>query len=207
MKAVAAVSSPVLVLNRNYQPIHVTTAKRAFALLYMDMARALDRDYREFDFSAWSSLRVMDGEEALRTISRAFKIPRVILLLSYDRMPIGRVRFSRANVFVRDNYTCQYCHKQMKRADLNIDHVMPKSRGGLTTWDNVVTSCVRCNLRKGNRTPDEANLKLLARPTRPKWSALVKHPFVQETSTRFEDWSPFLATSDGLPFTADRSKD
>lgn len=207
MKAVAAVTSPVLVLNRNYQPIHVTTAKRAFTLLFMDLARALDRDYREFDFASWSSIKVMDGEEALRTISKAFRIPRVILLLSYDRMPIGRVRFSRANVFVRDNYTCQYCHQQMKRADLNIDHVMPRSRGGPTTWDNVVTSCVRCNVRKGNRTPDEASMRLHSKPGRPKWSALVKHPYVQNTSTRFEDWTPFLATSDGIPRHDDRERE
>ncbi len=181
------INEQVLVLNRNYQPVNVTNVRRAFTLLYMDQARALDSDYRTFDFSEWAELE--PGNDAIRSVSRAFKAPRVILLQSYDRMPIGQVRFSRTNVFARDNYTCQYCLKQPRTSELNLDHVQPRSRGGPTTWENVVCSCVPCNLKKGRRTPEEAGMKLARTPTRPRWSALVRHPL---GTARYQEWQPYL---------------
>jgi 5-methylcytosine-specific restriction endonuclease McrA len=181
------VDEQVLVLNRNYQPINITHVRRAFAMIYSDLARAVDKDFRVFNWDEWSQLKA--GDDALRTVSRAFRVPRVILLQTYDRMPVGQVRFSRSNVFARDGYTCQYCHKTHRTAELNLDHVIPRSRGGPTTWENVVCSCVPCNLKKGRYTPEEANMRLLRQPSRPRWSALVRHPL---GAVRHRDWQPYL---------------
>jgi len=187
-------NAPVLVLNRHYQPIHLTSVRRAFIMLYLDQAHAVDREYRVFDFVRWSAQDATPQDLVLHTTKKVFRAPRVILLLTYERIPIGRVRFSRSNIFARDNHTCQYCHRQMKRAELNLDHVMPKSRGGRTSWENVVTSCVPCNLRKGNRTPEEARMHLARAASRPKWSALIRQP-LQDTvqiDANFADWRPYL---------------
>ncbi len=182
--------SGVLVLNRSYQPIHVTSVKRAFALLYQGIARAIDREYRLFDFQSWSALAADTHPDTVGTISRRIRVPRVIVLLACEHLPRARVRFSRHNIYLRDGNRCQYCGRGFQRADLNLDHVIPRSRGGITTWENVVCSCVACNLRKGGRTPDEAGMKLLRTPARPKWS-----PFHRLGSKRpsHQDWGPFLA--------------
>lgn len=188
------INEQVLVLNRNYQPVNVTNVRRAFTMLYMDLAKALDGEFRVFDFGEWA--RLEPGHDAIKSVSRAFRAPRVILLQNYDRMPIGQVRFSRTNVFARDNYTCQYCSKQPRTSELNLDHVIPRSRGGATTWENVVCSCVPCNLKKGRRTPDEANMKLLRQPSRPRWSALVRHPL---GTAKHSDWQPYLGILEPAP--------
>ncbi len=182
--------SGVLVLNRSYQPIHVTSVKRAFALLYQGIARAIDREYRLFDFQSWSALAADTHPDTVGTISRRIRVPRVIVLLACEHLPRARVRFSRHNIYLRDGNRCQYCGRGFQRAELNLDHVIPRSRGGITTWENVVCSCVACNLRKGGRTPDEASMKLLRTPARPKWS-----PFHRLGSKRpsHQDWGPFLA--------------
>jgi 5-methylcytosine-specific restriction endonuclease McrA len=182
--------SGVLVLNRSYQPIHVTSVKRAFALLYQGIARAIDREYRLFDFQSWSALAADTHPDTVGTVSRRIRVPRVIVLLACEHLPRARVRFSRHNIYLRDGNRCQYCGRGFQRAELNLDHVIPRSRGGITTWENVVCSCVACNLRKGGRTPDEANMKLLRTPARPKWS-----PFHRLGSKRpsHQDWGPFLA--------------
>lgn len=181
------VNGQVLVLNRHYQPVNVTNVRRAFIMLYLDLARAVDKDYSVFDFDAWA--RLAPRGETLRSVSREFRVPRVIVLQTYDRMPIGQIRFSRGNVFVRDSYTCQYCQRTLRPTDLNLDHVLPKSRGGGTSWENVVTSCIPCNLKKGRRTPEEANMRLAKKPERPRFSALVRQPF---NSPRITEWQPYL---------------
>lgn len=182
--------SGVLVLNRSYQPIHVTSVKRAFALLYQDIAQAIDREYRLFDFQSWAALAADTHPDSVGTITRRIRVPRVIVLSACEHLPRARVRFSRHNIYLRDGNRCQYCARSFTRADLNLDHVIPRSRGGTTTWENVVCSCVSCNLRKGGRTPEEANMKLLRAPVRPRWS-----PFHRLGSKRpaHQDWGPFLA--------------
>ena len=106
--------------------------------------------------------------------SRRIRVPRVIVLLAYDHLPKARVRFSRFNIYARDDNTCQYCGRRFRRAELNLDHVVPRSRGGSTTWENVVCSCIPCNLRKGGRTPEEARMRLLRAPTRPRWTPMFR---------------------------------
>src|SRR5947209_10931482 len=151
--------SAVLVLNRHYQPIHVTNAKRAFSLLYLGVARVVDPEFKTFDFDSWAQLsaevHASQGSlprDVIHTVNRAILIPRVIVLQLYDRIPKTKVRFSRHNIYMRDGNTCQYCGRELPRADLNLDHVMPRAQGGRTTWENVVCCCIDCNHSKGART-------------------------------------------------------
>ncbi len=181
--------SAVLVLNRHFQPIHVTNVRRAFALLYAGSAQAVDRQFRTFDFDSWAELSAETGDDVVHTVSRAIRVPRVILLQIYDRIPRAKVRFSRHNIYTRDNNTCQYCGRQLPRCDLNLDHVIPRSRGGRTTWDNVVCCCVDCNIAKGARSPDQAGLKLLKVPTRPRWTPTFR---AGADRIRYREWIPFL---------------
>src|SRR5438270_13472568 len=112
--------------------------KRAFTLLYLGAARVVEPDFSTFDFDSWAALGVATGDDVIRTASRAIKIPRVILLQLYDRLPRTKVRFSRFNIYARDDSTCQYCGQKLPRPQLNLDHVVPRARGGRTTWENVV---------------------------------------------------------------------
>ena len=185
----SVLNSKVLVLNRSYFPVHVTSVRRAFSLLYQGVAKAVDQQYRTFDYESWSALSASVHDETIGLIGRAIRVPRVILLVSYDRVPRRRVRFSRFNVFARDKNTCQYCGKRFSRSELNLDHVIPRSQNGLSTWENIVCSCFRCNRVKGGRRPEEAGMKLIKKPVQPEWT-----PFMLETFTfkRYQEWLPFL---------------
>jgi 5-methylcytosine-specific restriction endonuclease McrA len=193
--ASSVLDSSVLVLNRLYQPVNITTVRRAFILLYQGTAKAIDRTFQTFDFESWAALsaEVHGGADIVKTVSRAIRVPRVIILQVYDRFPHLHVRFSRQNIYLRDKNTCQYCGQRLPRSELNLDHVIPRSRGGRTTWENIVCSCIECNLQKGGRTPNEAGMGLLRRPARPKWS-----PFERggEGKYTYEDWRPFLNLAD-----------
>lgn len=182
-------NSNVLVLNRSYLPIHVTTVRRAFSLIYQGTALAVNGSYETFDFDAWRVQRSQGVDDGIGTPSGAIRLPRVIVLLGYDRVPKRHVRYSRLNIFARDKFTCQYCGERPHRSQLNLDHVIPRSLGGRTTWENVVCSCVECNRRKGGRTPAQARLRLARRPVRPRWTPVIHH-VVQ--SVRYDEWRPFL---------------
>ena len=183
-------NSTVLVLNRSYLPIHVTSARRAFALIYRDAARVVNEDYETFDFDGWRRRRVSAGGPAVGTPSGSIGVPRVILLPGFDRVPKRHIRYSRINVFARDKFTCQYCGDRPHRSQLNLDHVIPRSLGGRTTWENVVCSCVVCNRRKGGRTPQQARLRLIRAPSKPRWTPLMNHIGL---SVRYNEWRPFLS--------------
>ena len=182
-------NSSVLVLNRCYLPIHVTSVRRAFSLIYQDVARAVNEQYQTFDFETWQRQAVRGGADAIGTPSGAIRVPRVILLLGFDRVPKRHVRYSRVNVFARDRFTCQYCGAKPHRSHLNLDHVIPRSLGGKTTWENVVCSCVDCNRRKGGRTPRQARLRLHRSPARPRWTPLMN---LVSYGTGYDEWGPFL---------------
>jgi 5-methylcytosine-specific restriction endonuclease McrA len=186
-------NSSVLVLNRSFFPIHVTTVKRAFCMLVSGIARVVDEEYRTFDFHSWTELSEAVHGDTIGLVDRVIRVPRVIVLTAYDRIPRRTVKFSRLNVLLRDNHTCQYCAKKLPRAKLNLDHVIPRSRGGTTTWENIVTSCHECNRRKGGRLPAEAGLKLIRKPFRPKAIPFVS---IARSGIRFEEWKPFLNVVD-----------
>jgi 5-methylcytosine-specific restriction endonuclease McrA len=184
----------VLVLNRLWQAVNVCTARRALTLLFEGHAQVVLSDeegaFQTFSFSQWRDFSDQQPHgESIATVSFKIRIPRVILLLMFDRLPKKEVKFTRHNIFERDRNTCQYCGDTFERKDLNLDHVIPRDRGGPTTWENIVCSCVRCNTQKANRTPQEAGMHLVRKPKRPKW-----RPFVQVNLglQQHESWRHFL---------------
>jgi 5-methylcytosine-specific restriction endonuclease McrA len=184
----------VLVLNRLWQAVNICTAKRALTLLFEGRAHVVldgaDGSFQTFNFSQWQDFSELDPQaESIRTVSFRIRIPRVILLVLFDRMPKKEVKFTRHNIFERDRNTCQYCGGNFDRKDLNLDHVIPRDRGGPTTWENIVCSCVACNTQKANRTPLEAGMYLIRKPKRPKW-----RPFVQINVGlhHHDSWKHFL---------------
>jgi len=187
-------SSNVLVLNRSYLPVHVTSVRRAFSLIYQGSALAVDTEYETFDFDSWLRLPVQGS--GIGTPRGRLRVPRVIVLRSYDRVPRRHVRYSRLSIFTRDRYTCQYCGAKPPRSQLNLDHVIPRALGGRTSWENVVCSCVDCNRRKGGRTPSQARLRLRQRPIKPRWTPLLSNVV---SRVRYDEWHPFLRVLGGTP--------
>jgi 5-methylcytosine-specific restriction endonuclease McrA len=172
-------NQPVLVLNRLWQAVNVCSAKRALILLFQGHAHVVvgdnDGAFQTFNFNQWQDFSIQQPHsESIRSVSFKIRVPRVILLVVFDRFPKKEVKFTRHNIFERDQNTCQYCGSAFDRKDLNLDHVIPRDRGGPTTWENIVCSCISCNTRKANRTPQEAGLHLIRKPKRPKW-----RPFIQ----------------------------
>lgn len=138
--------------------------------------------------------------DSIGLVGRALRIPRVILLVGYDRVPKRQVRFSRFNIFARDRNTCQYCGRTLPRSELNLDHVIPRAQGGTSVWENVVCSCLSCNRKKGGSSPEEAGMTLSRQPFRPQWT-----PFMLETFNlaRYREWLPFLSPVDTAYWNAE----
>ncbi|MFK8114880.1 MAG: HNH endonuclease [Rubripirellula sp.] len=188
----------VLVLNRFYMAIRVVNVRRAFTLLYRDCAEVIDNEngqYVSYDFSSWCELSQltsedkMPGEEFIQAVGFELQVPRIVRLNRFDKMPMQTVRFNRRNLFARDDHTCQYCGREEPTHKLSLDHVVPRSHGGPTSWENIVCCCLRCNSRKGGRTPKQARMKLLTQPVRPRVSPLI----VQSVEDpRYECWKTFL---------------
>ena len=190
-RRVSVLNTKVLVLNRSYLPVHVTVVRRALSLLYQGIAQAVDDELRTFDFASWADLAA--DEDSIGTVDKAIRVPRVILLQYYDRVPRRYVRFSRFNIYARDQNRCQYCGRQFPRAELNLDHVVPRMKGGTSVWENVVCSCHRCNRIKGGRTPVEAGMRLIRQPRRPQWTPFMTEAF---SLRRYKEWLPFLSAVD-----------
>ncbi len=183
----------VLVLNRSYFPVHITSVKRALVMLYQGIAKAVDSQYRTFDFYTWSDLSVEVHHDRVGLVNRMIRVPRVMLLSAYDRLPKKNIRFSRYNIYLRDKNTCQYCGTGYPKGELNLDHVIPRSRGGKSRWDNVVCSCIDCNRRKGGSLPEEVGMRLTKRPEKPQWV-----PFMDLVTrgVQYQEWRPFLNAVD-----------
>ena len=157
-------SYQTLVLNRLWQAVNVVGIERAFSLLSLDHAQVIyaeDGSFRVFDAGTWfehcKDLDSQPGNRVVRTINQQVLVPSVLLLRSYDRMLMQEMKFNRQNLLERDDYKCQYCGKKLPTKELNMDHVVPRDRGGGTSWENVVISCIRCNL----------SLIHISEPTRP----------------------------------------
>jgi hypothetical protein len=191
----SVLDTPVLVLNRLWQAVNTCSARRAFTLLYQGHAQVVSTDpgqeFMTHDFNSWQdfSNNNPNHEEMVRTISMNIRIPRIIVLLLFERLPKKDVKFTRHNVFERDSNTCQYCAKVLPREMLNLDHVLPRDRGGQTTWENIVCSCIPCNTRKGNRLPHEAGMVLIQKPKRPKWRPFIS---ISVSTQHHESWKHFL---------------
>jgi len=183
-------NQPVLLLNRYCSPVTVTTARRALILLYGGSGRALDERGETYEFSDWRQLPVRNDDEALPIVNGALRIPRVLQLIHYDRVPHTGVRLTRRNLMLRDGWRCQYCGRRGSPRELNVDHVLPRCRGGDDSWENLVASCHSCNRKKGRRTPREAEMPLLSVPVRPRWSTAAQ--ITMSVQSPFSEWRPFL---------------
>jgi 5-methylcytosine-specific restriction endonuclease McrA len=181
---------PVLVLNRHFAPVTLATARRALVLLYGGAARALDDKGETHDFDTWLRLPVRERDDVVPLINTQLRVPRVLHLVRYDRFPVMAIRLTRRNLLLRDDSRCQYCARRPPLRELNIDHVIPRSRGGRDTWENLVISCRDCNLKKGRRTPAESGMQLLRRPVKPRWT--TSHHILLASKRPYEEWTPFL---------------
>ncbi|HYF52158.1 MAG TPA: HNH endonuclease [Planctomycetota bacterium] len=171
----AVLSDKVLVLNRSWVAVNVATVRRALTLVYQDVARIVaPEDYSTYDFEGWieASQAAKSGKRIV-SANFSFVVPEVIVLSTFNGRFSKEVRFSRRNIFERDENTCQYCSKKFDRSELTLDHVVPRSRGGTSTWTNIVLACIKCNMRKGDRLLSEINMKLLKKPVKPEWATRV----------------------------------
>ncbi len=204
----AAAISPVLganvlVLNKFYQAIRVVNVRRAFGLLCRELAEVIHIEtdekghsrWQNFDFDGWREISALKAEfepdeyDWIHTVRFQLAVPRIIRLLGYDKLPRQDVKFNRRNIYARDGNRCQYCGKKMPTTELSLDHVVPKSQGGKSTWDNIVCCCVKCNVRKGGRTPEQAHMHLITRPVKPKRSPVINIRLADE---RYQSWKQFL---------------
>lgn len=197
-------NAKVLVLNKAYMAMRVVTARRAFCLLARNIAEIIHVDrgrdggsgaFLTYDLSSWAEVSQLQSElerdlhDWVRTVRFEIAVPRIIRLLGYDRLPDQAVKLNRRNLFARDRNQCQYCGRHFPTADLSIDHVTPRSLGGGDTWENLVCACIRCNARKGGRTPDTAGMKLVRPPVRPKRNPLITLRLGNE---KYQSWKTFL---------------
>ena len=176
------------VLNRSWRPVHVTTVRRALCMVFREAARIVcPESLSTFTFEEWIEQPVPDPARAIRSPSIAIALPEVVLLARYDRIPCHEAPFTRRNLFLRDDYTCQYCGRRCTTDHLSVDHVLPRSRGGSTSWENCVLACVGCNARKADRTLKETGLHLLRPPVRPRWT-----PYLNlRPSQQMDSWARF----------------
>lgn len=195
---VSALGSSVLVLNRFYMAVHVINVRRAFALLVKELAEVIhieDGQYANYDFDSWREISELKAEfkepheDWLRSVNFEIQAPRIVRLLTYDKVPRQTVRLNRRNIFARDGNRCQYCGRRFPTSELSLDHILPTSRGGETSWRNLVCACVKCNVKKGGRTPNEAHMKLICEPIKPKQCPTLK---LKLGNRKYESWKTFL---------------
>ncbi len=193
-----ALSASVLLLNRLYMALRVTNARRALTLVYRQMAEVISVENGEslsYDFDDWVEVSQAkhqfepEKHDWIRTVRFQIAVPKIIRLLDYDKLPRGAVKLNRKNLYARDGNRCQYCGKKFPTSELSLDHVIPRSTGGANTWENIVCACVRCNVRKGGRTPEQARMKLIAQPRRPKRSPILT---IKLSDTKYASWKQFL---------------
>ncbi len=188
----------VLVLNKHYMAIRVVGAKRAFSLLCRELAEVVSYEqgtYANYDFKSWCEVSQCrrefepNGHDWVATVNFDIAVPRIIRLLFYDRLPRSEVKFNRRNIFARDRNSCQYCGKRFPTSELSLDHVVPRSAGGGATWENIVCACMRCNVKKGGRTPRQAHMALIQKPVKPRRNPLIH---VHLGYDRYRSWKQFL---------------
>ncbi len=201
MQNVRALESSVLVLNKFYAAVHIVNVKRAFALLFKESAEVVSIDngqYNSYDFSSWVDVSAFKAEfelpdedqyESIRTFSIEIRVPKIIRLVVYDKLPKTRVKFNRKNIFARDKSICQYCGKRFPTSELSLDHVVPRTQGGNNSWKNIVCACANCHKHTGGRRPAEAGMKLIRKPVQPRHCPIIQ---LKLGSDKYQSWRQFL---------------
>lgn len=193
-----SLSLSVLVLNRSFVAVHVTNVRRALTLLFRELAEVVhveEGSFGAYSFDSWRELSALQDAFAdpdhdwIRGVGYQLRAPRVIRLIECDRGPRQGLRFNRRNVFARDGNRCQYCGHGFPTSELSLDHVVPRSQGGQTSWENIVCACVACNVRKGGRTPTEARMQLIREPVKPKRSPLLS---LKLGNPKYASWKSFV---------------
>ena len=194
--APGTLDAQVLVLNRVYTAIRIVDARRAFTLLAKQIAEVIsleDGNYRNYDFESWTDIAELqrefeaDRHEWVSTSRLTIAVPKIIRLFDYARRPVQEVKLNRRNIYARDGSRCQYCGERFPTRELSLDHVVPKVQGGEESWTN--SRLLRCNARKGGRTPRQANMKLVRRPRKPKRNPAIT---VRIGTPRYQSWKAFL---------------
>lgn len=194
----SALGLNVLVLNRNYLAIRIINVKRAFSLLCRELAEVVHVEqgqYVSYDFDDWRELSGLarqfepDAHDWIRTVRFDIAVPRIIRLAIFDRLPKQEVKFNRRNLYARDNNRCQYCGVRFPTTELSLDHVVPRSQSGPSTWENIVCACLKCNIKKGGRTPDQAHMKLIRAPKKPRRNPCIS---IKLADDRYQSWKAFL---------------
>ena len=197
----SVLNDPVLVLNKFWQLTAVTDIRDSMRTIFTGKSRVVDTsDYSLWNWASWGELDIPDGELYVATSSKPpfsrIRMPEVILLWEYARLPTRSLSFSRHHVFKRDHFICQYCGShpgkgKLQREDMTIDHVLPKSRGGITEWKNCVCACLDCNSKKADKTPEEAGMELIKKPKKPNWSPQEAVVRVGNSGMK-ESWQHFM---------------
>ncbi len=201
MQSSIALESSVLVLNKFFAAVHVVNAKRAFAMLCKESAEVVsldDGNYNSYDFTSWVDVSAFKTEcelpeedryESIKTFSLEVRVPKIIRLVVYDKLPKATIKFNRKNIFARDKNRCQYCGKKVPTSELSLDHVIPRTQGGTSNWKNIVCACTNCNKHKGGRRPEEAGMKLICKPVKPNHCPLIQ---LKLGSNKYNSWKQFL---------------
>ncbi len=194
----SVLDSKVLVLNRLFSAIRIVDARRAFVLLAKDVAEVISVEggsYVSYNLSTWAEASALsheferDQHDWVHTPSIVFAVPRIVRLLGYDRFPREHVKLNRRNIYARDGSRCQYCGKHFSTRELTLDHIVPRVQGGDNSWTNLVCACVRCNARKGGRSPLQAGMHLIRPPVRPRRNPAIA---VRLGSPKYQSWKAFL---------------
>ena len=191
-------------LNAHYMALRVVSVRRAITMLFKTnldrdpMAEVIhveDGQYLSYNFEDWRELSALQREfepakyDWIRSVRFQIAVPRIIRLLGYDRLPRHDVKFNRRNVYARDGSQCQYCGRRFTTSELSLDHVVPRSQGGVASWTNVVACCLKCNVRKGGHTPEQAHMHLIREPIKPRRSPVIS---IKLADSRYHSWKQFL---------------
>ena len=196
--AASALNGSVLVLNKYYAAIRVVSVRRALSMLYRQLAEVVhveDNAFSGHDFESWREVSEFRARyqrhrhEWIRCVRFELAVPRIVRLLWYDRLPRQTVKFNRRNIYARDRNRCQYCGHKSLTSELSLDHIVPRSQGGRSTWENVVCCCVHCNVRKGGQRPDQARMRLITKPIKPKRPPAIT---LRLSSEKYASWKQFL---------------
>lgn len=186
------IDGSVLVLNKSWIAVNLASVRRAITLVYRNLAKVVSTDdYATYSFEDWLDVNGKGNHSYIRTVRFKLRVPEVIVLTAYGGIPRKDTVLTRKAIFERDANVCQYCGRKMRREKLTIDHIVPRSRGGNDSWNNLVLACLECNARKRNRVPEEVDMKLLRKPTKPRW---LPHLGLGLAALKRKAWRKFVDT-------------